>query len=346
MLELINISKSINGTKIITNISFNVEKGKTLALLGPSGCGKSTLLNIISGLTNPDTGTIKWNDIVINQTEPYKRNFGLMFQDNVLFPHLNVFDNVSFGLKQLPISSEQINKKTFHILNMMGLSYLAKRNIINLSGGEEQRVALARTIAPSPSLLMLDEPLGALDRRLRDQLLLQLRQILQELEQTAIYVTHDQEEAFKIADHIAIMSSGEIKQIDKPQRIYSSPASSFVARFLGLTNIIKISEKDLKNKVTKIDGTHHLPIPNQIPKHLSHPCILIKPQGVKFDNNGNLEGVITKLSFRGLLIDIQIIMNNGTTLDFELTTPDYLPKIGEKIRLLVPKTSIIWIEDT
>jgi ABC-type Fe3+/spermidine/putrescine transport system ATPase subunit len=300
---------------------------------------------VISGLTNTDTGIIKWNNIEMNQIPPHLRNFGLMFQDNILFPHLNVFNNVSFGLKQLRMSSKQIEEKTLNILNMMNLTHLAKRNVLNLSGGEEQRVALARTIAPSPSLLMLDEPLGSLDRGLRDKLLIELKHILTNLNQTAIYVTHDQDEAFKIADRIAIMNNGEIKQIDHPQNIYAFPASSFVARFLGLTNVIKVHKQTIQNNTICLDNSTYIPIANQVPKHISHPCILIKTQGVQITKSGNLEGIVTKLTFQGILIDLQITMIGGLTLNFEITTPHKLPKIGEKISLQIPNDAAIWIEE-
>ena len=346
MLEITDISKSFNGIEVLNKISFSIAKGEIIAILGPSGCGKSTLLSIVGGLTTPDTGMIRWDGISLTSEPPHLRNFGLMFQDNALFPHQNVFGNVAFGLKQLRMDPAAIDKQVSAILNMVGMRDLADRDVLSLSGGEQQRVALARTIAPKPRLLMLDEPLGSLDRNLREQLLHELRQILTNLEQTVIYVTHDQDEAFAIADRVAIMNAGKIIQIGRPRDIYAHPASTFVARFLGLTNILETSIESIDiNSGVKISENSLIPVSQTPPKHMKHPRILVRPRGAQLSKQGTLSGILTNISFRGALLDLKIIVSNGLQLRFEVPTPSLIPKIGAKINLELPADASIWIED-
>ncbi|MEK7785721.1 MAG: ABC transporter ATP-binding protein, partial [Chloroflexota bacterium] len=199
MLEVRNLSKSFGQVQALDNVSFTVKAGDVLAVLGPSGCGKSTLLSIIAGLTPADSGDVLWDGESIQGQPTHQRNFGLMFQDYALFPHLSAGDNVGFGLKG------QEKQRVGELLDRVGLKGFERRDVQTLSGGEAQRVALARALAPRPRLLMLDEPLGALDRALREQLTGELRSILREFGQTAIYVTHDQQEAFGIADQVLIL---------------------------------------------------------------------------------------------------------------------------------------------
>ena len=238
ILQITEIEKSFGEVKVLSGITFDQFPGEVIALLGPSGCGKSTLLGIIAGIENPDHGNILWKGARINDLPPHRRGFGLMFQEDVLFPHMNVFENVAFGLKMQKKDKGDIQEKVEEILGLVGLQDLKERNVNTLSGGEQQRVALARSIAPQPGLLMLDEPLSSLDRALRDRLLGEIRRILKELNQTAIYVTHDQEEAFSIADRIVLMRAGKVEQIGTPEDIYNHPISSFAALFLGLSNLI------------------------------------------------------------------------------------------------------------
>jgi len=238
MLAIIEISKSFTTKSALDSVSFEVWPGEIVALLGPSGCGKSTLLGIIAGLEMPDRGDIQWEGQSLKKVPPHLRGFGLMFQDYALFPHLSVYENVGFGLRMKAKQNRpsQRSGQIDRMLELVGLPGFQSRDVNTLSGGEQQRVALARALAPQPRLLMLDEPLGALDRNLRERLLAELHQILRQIHQTTIYVTHDLEEAFRVADRVVIMNQGAIEQIGTPEKLYRSPSSPFVASFLGLSN--------------------------------------------------------------------------------------------------------------
>jgi spermidine/putrescine transport system ATP-binding protein len=229
MLDVQHIFKSYEGQTILRDISFQVDRGETICLLGASGSGKSTLLRIIAGLEEPDSGTILFNGRDITAVPAYRRDFGLVFQDYALFPHMNVSENVAFGLKMRRLPPEEISERVASSLDLVNLSEFGHRAVTDLSGGEQQRVALARALATRPRLLMFDEPLGALDRTLREELLDELRSILHRTDIPALYITHDQEEAFAIADRILILHDGGIVQAGTPRQIWANPQSTFGA---------------------------------------------------------------------------------------------------------------------
>ena len=237
-LEIQHVTRRFGSTIAVQDVSFQVAPGEIVAVVGPSGCGKSTLLSIVAGLLSPDSGDVLWDGGSLRHLPTHRRGFGLMFQDFVLFPHRNVFDNVAFGLQMAGMDSEQIQQRVAEALELVGLPGFGERDVNTLSGGEQQRIALARSIAPRPRLLMLDEPLGALDRALRERLVEDLRPILRRMHQTALYVTHDQEEAFALADRVVLMNAGRVEQIGAPMQLYNHPETEFVARFLGLDNLL------------------------------------------------------------------------------------------------------------
>ena len=240
MLELRNIFKTYNNQALLRGISFSVAEGETVCLLGASGSGKSTLLQIIAGLEKPEQGQILFNGLDLVQTPTHLRDFGLVFQDYGLFPHLNIFDNVAFGLKMKDAKDkEEINNRVAEMLELVNLTGLEQRTVTDLSGGEQQRVALARALAPRPRLLMFDEPLGALDRNLKENLLQEIRAILRKTKIPAIYVTHDQDEAFSIADRILLLNEGEIVRAGTPAEVWAEPGSVWAARFLEAGAIIE-----------------------------------------------------------------------------------------------------------
>jgi ABC-type Fe3+/spermidine/putrescine transport system ATPase subunit len=239
VLELKHIFKNYEGRPLLKDLSFTLEAGETVCLLGASGSGKSTLLRMIAGLESPDEGIILFNGIDLASTPPHTRGFGLVFQDYGLFPHLNVFDNIAFGLRMRKTPQPKIQERVAGLMEQMNLTGFEKRRVTDLSGGEQQRVALARALAPRPRLLMFDEPLGALDRSLKEDLLTELRAVLHKTKIPAIYVTHDQEEAFAIADRILLLHEGRITRSGTPAQVWSDPGSAWAAHFLGAGNVIR-----------------------------------------------------------------------------------------------------------
>ncbi len=245
LLEVSGVSKVYPGLPVLKEISFRAAQGEIVCLLGPSGCGKTTLLRIVAGLESPDTGRVCFDGQDLAGLPVHRRNFGFMFQDYALFPHRDVAANIVFGLRMQALPSAEAAARVREMLALVGLSGYERRRVLELSGGEQQRVALARSLAPRPRLLMLDEPLGALDRALREQLMNDLRGILKRVNVTALYVTHDQEEAFAIADRVLILraqpesgAGGWIEQDGTPQQVYRRPATAYVARFLGFKNLV------------------------------------------------------------------------------------------------------------
>ncbi|MCK5164684.1 MAG: ABC transporter ATP-binding protein [Desulfobacula sp.] len=233
VLEHIN-KKFDDGSLILQDIDLRLKQGTKLSVLGPSGSGKTTLLRLIAGLENPDSGHILFNGQPMNDCPPHKRNFGLMFQEFALFPHLNVFNNIAFGLKMKGMDKAQIESRVNEMLLLTGLTGLQTRHVDDLSGGERQRVALARTLAPQPSLLMLDEPLSSLDRVLRKRLLIELTTIISKLNITTIFVTHDHEEAFAAGNMVIVMNTGQIEQTGTPDELVQTPKNQWIKEFLGL----------------------------------------------------------------------------------------------------------------
>jgi ABC-type Fe3+/spermidine/putrescine transport system ATPase subunit len=330
-LEALAVHKSYAETPALRGVSFEVAVGEVVAVLGPSGCGKSTLLAVIAGLEAPDQGEVRWDGHSLEGVPPHRRNFGLMFQDYALFPHMNVFDNVAFGLRMDGRPPERVDARVEEVLELVGLAALARRDISTLSGGESQRTALARSLAPEPRLLMLDEPLGSLDRTLRERLMLELRAILSRVGQTAIYVTHDQEEAFAIADRVVLLNEGRVAQIGTPEELYLSPASPFAARFLGLTNLLEARVEKVDGRWTAETQIGRLPLAEAAP---GPALILLRPDAVRPGVHPpfHLAGTLTGCSFRGALYRA-VVEINGAALRFDFPPGTALPQAGSQIWL-------------
>jgi thiamine transport system ATP-binding protein len=237
-LELDAITVRYGQAAAVSDVSLSVADGEVVALLGPSGCGKSTLLRTIAGLEKPSSGAVRWDSADLAGVPVHRREFGLVFQDGQLFPHRSVAGNVAFGLRMRGVDREERDKRVLSLLELVGLEGYADRRVTQLSGGEQQRVALARALAPSPRLLLLDEPLSALDRALREQLAVDLARLLREAATTALVVTHDHDEAFTLADRVAIMSRGRIVQVGPPAEVWSSPVDVETAKFLGCNKFV------------------------------------------------------------------------------------------------------------
>ncbi|MEQ3624253.1 MAG: ABC transporter ATP-binding protein [Celeribacter sp.] len=237
-LSLENVSAHYGSTKVLDDLSLHVAEGELVSLLGSSGCGKTTTLRLVAGFLEPSGGKIRLGDRDLTRLPAHARNIGLVFQTYALFPHLTVRENVAFGLKQRGVSRAEQRRRAGDIIDRVGLGHLAERHPANLSGGQRQRVALARALVIEPPLLMFDEPLSNLDAKLRVDMRVEIRRLQQANGTTALYVTHDQEEAFSISDRVAIMNAGQIMQLDTPEVLYSRPANAFVADFVGFENMI------------------------------------------------------------------------------------------------------------
>lgn len=325
------IHKTFGEIRAVSGVSFDVDPGEVMALLGPSGCGKSTVLAVIAGLEQADAGGISWDGKSLREVPPHERGFGLMFQDYALFPHMNVFGNIVYGLRMRGWPEDRLRKRVGDMLDLVGLPGFDKRDVNTLSGGEQQRVALARSLAPEPRLLMLDEPLGSLDRNLRERLVSDLRQILKRMHQTAIYVTHDQEEAFALADRVAVMNAGRLEQLDAPQMIYARPASPFVARFLGMTNLLDGVIRPTQDGIVVETAVGAFPVAGQFQGRVT---LLLRPDAVRPDGVGSmhLQGRLLGCSFRGSSCQATIEVD-GVPLKFDFLTSTPLPPAGELVTL-------------
>jgi ABC-type Fe3+/spermidine/putrescine transport system ATPase subunit len=349
-LAVTDIHKSFDHTPVLQGVDFAVEMGETVCLLGPSGCGKTTLLRIIAGLEHPDRGRVWLEGQDITAVPPHRRGFGLMFQDYVLFPHLSVADNIAFGLRMQGWDEARVRHRVAELLEWVDLTGFARRKVYELSGGQQQRVALARSLAPMPRLLMLDEPLGSLDRVLRDQLLVELRRLLDRLGQTAIYVTHDQYEAFAVADRILLLHAGRVEQQGTPVELYRRPATAFVARFLGFKNLLPARVEAVAPEpilLTPLGRLYPLTLPADVTIGAA-VTVVIRPEAarpVSMTGTGRncLLLRIEQISFRGTHTVLQLAPVIGLQmagiaepaafgLEFELggPLPDYC-RVGESL---------------
>ncbi len=352
MLDIKHLHKRFQQNQpILRDVSLSIEEGEIVCLLGPSGCGKTTLLRIVAGLETADSGEIDYEGKDLTGIPVHERNFGLMFQEFALFPHRSVGENIVFGLRMAKWSPADIDARVIEMLDLIDLpSHYAERSIFELSGGERQRVALARSLAPGPELLMLDEPLGNLDRALRESLMTELRVILKRLGVTAIYVTHDQAEAYAVADRIVLMDEGEIVQIDAPQTVYTRPATPFAARFLGFNNLIsaRVDEADPHMVHTPI-GRFRLVAGSQCDTSTEQALLLIHPQAATLvdadtDTCADITGTVQRVSFRGDHFEIAVSVDGnlgdegpgyrdarqaGKSLVFEISTYSLLNADGE-----------------
>jgi ABC-type Fe3+/spermidine/putrescine transport system ATPase subunit len=350
LLSIQTITKHFEDKLALDGVSLDVARGEIVCLLGPSGCGKTTLLRIVAGLEKPDGGQVLSEGQDVGSIPPHRRDFGLMFQDYALFPHKNVFDNVAFGLRmgtKTGRNADEIEQRVQEMLKLVGLQGFASRSVNQLSGGETQRVALARSLAPNPRLLMLDEPLGSLDRAWRERLMVELRDILKQVGVTALYVTHDQTEAFAIADRIVIMNDGRVEQIGPPESIYRRPATSFVAHFLGLTNLAE-GQVIAPGRVTSAWGELTTGTGEHQPG--DRVQVLIRPEAASLypgalsasSDADTLGGYLLSRSFRGGRYRLQVEPQSGPRLTFELTSAARLAvKPGDPVTVMLDPAGVV-----
>lgn len=339
MLRVDNITKDYDGKPLLKGISFEVHEGELVCLLGSSGSGKSTMLRIIAGLEEPKSGKVFWNGEDYTQKPTHERGFGLMFQDYALFPHRTVAENIAFGLRMAGRSKQEIDELVEKALTSIRMQEFANRPVTELSGGEQQRVALARALAPDPHLLMLDEPLGALDHNLRTELLKELRKRLHDSQKPVIYVTHDQEEAFALADRLLLLHEGLLVQEGAPETVFNQPANAWVASFLGLGNLIPA--KLLSPSLAQTDlGQFSVPTTRDL--EIGTDCmLLLRPEdaiveGEALDPSHHLRTVVRDCVFMGEYFRLEVMA--GQTL-LQVHSPKAF-SIGDTIDLAWPEESL------
>ena len=340
-VELRNINKTYGTFKASNNINLGIEKGKLIALLGPSGSGKTTILRMIAGLETADSGDIIIDGKVVNDVPASKRGIGFVFQNYALFRYMTVYDNIAFGLKVNKWKKSDIKKRVDELIELVGLSGMAKRYPSQLSGGQRQRVAFARALAPNPELLLLDEPFAAIDAKVRQELRSWLRDMITKVGITSIFVTHDQEECFSISDKVAVMNGGVIEQFDTPENIYRRPATEFVARFIGFENFLELAKKQ--------DGVYTAPDGSEFLTSMDLDCEkfagTIRPDDICLADDVQTENVLSgKIGVRTFL---------GKSYQYEVETSagvlkvnmgtDHVYKEGEEIRLYLPKDKLILV---
>jgi len=293
----------------LDDASLDVREGEVVAVLGASGSGKTTLLRVIAGLQMPDAGSVHLDGRDLAGVPPHRRGVGLVFQDHALFPHRDVFGNVAFGLRMRGDTPATVTARTSELLELVGLAGFEQRSVGTLSGGEQQRVALARALAPEPRMLLLDEPLGSLDRRLRDRLLDDLAALFAELEVTAVYVTHDQAEAFTLGDRIAVMRDGRVVQVATPDELWASPADEDIARFLGIANVV--------------DGE------------------AIRPEAVRVERTtGAGDAIVVRADRVGPVVRLRVQLDDGRALEAVTATVEH-PQPGDRVDVVLDPPGIV-----
>jgi len=335
IVELKNISKSFDGEKVLDNINLDIYDNEFLTLLGPSGCGKTTTLRLIGGFEQPDEGDIIFMDERINDVPAHKRNVNTVFQRYALFPHLNVFENVAFPLRERKVPKDEIENQVNEMLSLVMLSNFAKRKVTSLSGGQQQRVAIARALIARPKVLLLDEPLGALDLKLRKDMQQELKKIQKATGITFIFVTHDQEEALTMSDTIVVMSEGKIQQIGTPTDIYNEPENAFVADFIGESNILDgVMLADYKVRF----AGHTFDCVDKGFATREPVDVVVRPEDVDFvrEEDGMLRGVVTSVTFMGVHYEIIVDING---FKWMIQTTDFVD-VDERIGLKIDPDAI------
>ena len=335
IVELKNISVAFDGEQILDDLSLTIKDKEFITFLGPSGCGKTTTLRLIAGFLEPDSGDILFENKKINGVPAYKRQVNTIFQRYALFPHLNVYENIAFGLRIKKKSEKVIKEKVAEMLKLVNLTGLEKRSIDTLSGGQQQRVAIARAIANHPKVLLLDEPLAALDLKLRKDMQKELKKIQEQLGITFIFVTHDQEEALTMSDRVVVMDGGKIQQVGTPKDIYNEPENAFVADFIGESNIV--DGKMIRDLYVEFSGQKFDCLDKGFAENEAVD-VVVRPEDVDIvsPENGMLKGVVTSVSFLG--VHYEIIVDIGGFKWMIQTTDEHF--IGDNVGLYIEPDAI------
>lgn len=335
IIELQNIVVSFDGERVLDDFSLCIKDSEFVTLLGSSGCGKTTTLRLIAGFLQPDSGNVLFDGVKVNGVAPYKRPVNTIFQRYALFPHYNVYDNIAFGLRVKKVPEKEIKQQVKDMLRLVNLEGFEKRDVTRLSGGQQQRVAIARAVINKPKVLLLDEPLAALDLKLRKDMQNELKNIQKQLGITFIYVTHDQEEALSMSDTVVVMNEGKIQQIGSPIDIYNEPQNAFVADFIGESNILDgVMEKDY---LVKVDGVDFPCLDKGFAEN--EPVdVVIRPEDVDIvsPDEGMLQGKVTSVTFRGVHFEIIVDIENFKWMI--QTTDEH--KVGDTVGLVIVPDAI------
>jgi iron(III) transport system ATP-binding protein len=353
-LLLENIEKRYETTRAVAELSLAIERGEFFGLLGPSGCGKTTTLRMLAGLETPDAGRILFDGRDVTHLSPERRGFGMVFQNYALFPHLNVFENVAFGLRARRKQKAEVAQKVSDALTLVQLPGYERRSVDALSGGQQQRVAIARAIAIEPALLLFDEPLSNLDVALREETRGELRELVKRLGLTAVYVTHDQDEAFALCDRISVMNEGRVLQTGAPRELYERPAHIDVARFLGRNNLIRAmrlsAAHETDGKFKTLDGEHTLRLPlsqQGAPAPLNKPVILaIRPEHVRLatketGDDNILHAIVKQINFAGATTTVRLDAN-GLLIEALVFRQDAL-KVNDSCTVALPSEHLTMV---
>ena len=331
-----NLSKQFGSTQILNSVDLEVTKGEFLSILGPSGCGKSTLLRIIAGLEVPTSGQVKISDRDVTHVPTWKRHIGFVFQNFALWPHLPVIRNVSMGLELLGMPKEKCREHALEALRLVKLDNLADRMPAQLSGGQQQRVAIARAIVLKPQVLLLDEPLSALDKRLRQDMQVELKALQQKLRLTTIFVTHDQEEAMSLSDRVVVMNRGVIEQVGSPRDIYNTPCSAYVASFVGETTFFEgVAEKVGGATHLRCNGSTLIPLEGHPPALGQKAVAFVRPEWIsvrKSPGDDTLAGVVERTMFFGSSLDL-LVRRDDKLIRVRARTEDVNLKEGDTVHL-------------
>ncbi|MER5173675.1 ABC transporter ATP-binding protein [Thioclava kandeliae] len=343
-LRLRGVSKFYGQVQALKPLDLEVAPGELLSLLGPSGCGKTTTLRIIAGFETPDRGDVLLGDRDVTDLPPNQRDLGMMFQNYGLFPHMSVVDNVAFGLRMRGMGRDARRRRALEMLDTVRLVDFADRMIGQMSGGQQQRVALARALVTDPKLLLLDEPLGALDKNLREQMQFELRETQKRLGITTILVTHDQEEALTMSDRIAVMRGGEVMQIGSPTEIYARPRSRFVSEFLGSSNLFEVAGRTAGGIRLALNGAV---VPALAPTGATGP-VAVRPERLALGpaGTGTLDGTLADAVFRGSYVTCEVMLpGRETPVIVQAAAGTALPPPGSSVALIWPEDGAVVLED-
>jgi len=339
------VTKKFGDFKAVDGVTIDIHEGEFFTLLGPSGCGKTTLLRMIIGFNSIDEGSISFSERKMNEIPPHKRNIGMVFQNYAVFPHMTVFDNVAYGLKARGVAKEDIRRQVTDVLKLIKIEQYAKRSPSQLSGGQQQRVALARAIVIEPSILLMDEPLSNLDAKLRVEMRSAIKEIQKRLNITTVYVTHDQEEALAISDRIAVMNMGHIQQIGFPREIYSRPRNTFVAGFIGISNLLKADLVGIEGTFGLVEfiGGEILKIPMREPR-IGKVIVAVRPEEAKLMDAGSctMKGTVVEATFLGDTITYVIDLGNDLMMQVNeyIAESEFSHTVGSKVGIKLDESRI------